>query len=205
MKTHQLKNLISNSIVRGLTALGLVFATLTTARSEPPVAGFYDRAIASPPATLAEITLIAEADQDIVDTAIALGSFETLIQYLTALGLAEDLRGYGRFTVFAPNDDAFEALSSEIKDALLGNRELLAKVLAYHVISAQTPLLVDDVTVPTTQRTLERSELEIRPTRRTLSVNGVRAIRTDIKAINGVIHEIDQVLIPADVLAEISQ
>lgn len=143
---------------------------------------------------------VAQADFDIVDTAMIEGSFDTFLHLFQELGMQEDLRGYGRFTVFAPVDEAFEALSEETMTTLLSDRDLLAKVLSYHVIASGTPLYSDDITSTTTQRTLERSEIEIRPRGRSIFVNSVRVIEEDIEAINGVIHAIDEVLLPPDVI-----
>ena len=143
---------------------------------------------------------IAQADLDIVDTAMSEGSFDTFLHLFQELGMQEDLRGYGRFTVFAPVDEAFEALSEEAMTTLLSDRELLAKVLSYHVIASGTPLYSDDITSTTTQRTLERSEIEIRPRGSRIFVNNVRVIEEDIEAINGVIHAINEVLLPPDVI-----
>jgi uncharacterized surface protein with fasciclin (FAS1) repeats len=149
-------------------------------------------------------TQLAQAERDIVDTALTDGSFGTLIRLLTELGMAEDLRGYGRFTVFAPTDAAFAAVPARIMERLSGDRELMAKVLAYHVVAARTPLLSRDIDTPVSITTLERSDIRLTRRRGTLYVNNARVTERDIFASNGVIHAIDQVLIPDDVLAEIN-
>jgi uncharacterized surface protein with fasciclin (FAS1) repeats len=147
--------------------------------------------------------LTAQADNDIVDVATASGSFSTLIGLLTELGMAEDLRGYGRFTVFAPTDAAFEAIPDDVLQALASDRELLAQVLAYHVVAEREPYDVDDFSGSQSLRTLERSEITVSRRGRSLSVNGVDVIEANIEASNGVIHVIDQVLIPESVLSQI--
>lgn len=147
--------------------------------------------------------LTAQADSDIIDVATASGSFSTLIGLLTELGMAEDLRGYGRFTVFAPTDAAFEAIPDDVLQALASDRELLAQVLAYHVVAEREPYYVDDFSGSQSLRTLERSEITVNRRGRSLSVNGVDVVEANIEASNGVIHVIDQVLIPESVLSQI--
>lgn len=141
-----------------------------------------------------------EAEADVVDVAIAQGSLTTLVGLLDELGMAEDLRGYGRFTVFAPTDAAFEAVPENVRQLLLSDRELLADVLAYHVVAGSTPIYAEEVDETLTLRTLERGEIEVGSRRGTLYVNGATVIEEDIPASNGVIHVIDQVLLPPDLL-----
>jgi uncharacterized surface protein with fasciclin (FAS1) repeats len=144
------------------------------------------------------------AQGDIVDVATASNSFQTLLSLLNELGMTEDLRGYGRFTVFAPTDAAFQAVPAPILARLQADRELMARVLAYHVVaSGATPLSARDLRSQNTLTTLERSEVQVRRRRGTLYINEARVIEPDIAASNGVIHAIDQVLIPPDVLREL--
>jgi uncharacterized surface protein with fasciclin (FAS1) repeats len=167
---------------------------------------------ATPSAPLAESALkdaiaspifLAQSNRDIVDTALTNGSFQTLIRLLNELGMAEDLRGYGRFTVFAPTDAAFAAVPPAIMEKLSGDRELMAKVLAYHVVAGRTPLLARDIDTPVSLTTLERSDIRLTRRSGTLYVNDARVTTRDIEASNGVIHAIDKVLIPDDVLAQL--
>lgn len=145
----------------------------------------------------------ADAELDIVDTAIQIDSLDTFISLLNELGMAEDLRGYGRFTVFAPSDAAFAAVDDNIMSILAGDRELLAEVLAYHVIASGTPVYSEDITTTLSARTLARSEVEISESRNTVYVNGAEVIDADIEASNGVIHIIDEVLLPPDILSRL--
>jgi len=149
--------------------------------------------------------LVAEARQDVIDTAAAKGSFNTLLQLLNQLGMTEDLRGFGRFTVFAPTDAAFAAVPPDVMKKLSDDRALMSRVLAYHVISSGRPLTSDQISSPVSVKTLERSEVRITRRNGRLSVNDVRVINADIQATNGVIHAIDQVLIPPDVAAELKR
>lgn len=145
---------------------------------------------------------VAQA-QDVIDTATAAGSFQTLLQLLNELGMTEDLKGYGRFTVFAPTDAAFAAIPPDIMEKLADDRELMSRVLAYHVVSSASPLVSNQINTPVSVRTLERSEVRISRRRGRLYVNTARVTDADITASNGVIHVIDQVLIPEDVLSQI--
>jgi uncharacterized surface protein with fasciclin (FAS1) repeats len=81
----------------------------------------------------------AAALKDIVDTAVGAGSFNTLAKLLTDAGLVETLKGAGPFTVFAPTDEAFAAVPKETLDALAADKELLKKVLTYHVVAGKVP------------------------------------------------------------------
>ena len=76
----------------------------------------------------------AQAAKDIVDTAVAAGSFKTLATALQAAGLVETLKGKGPFTVFAPTDDAFAKIPKADLDALLKDKAKLTAVLTYHVV-----------------------------------------------------------------------
>lgn len=176
------------------TALGLMSLSMTTL----PVSA--ELSAAQDDRTLPPTVLIAEGDFDIIDTAIQQGSLDTFVALLEQLEMAEDLRGYGRFTVFAPSDDAFAAVDEDVMTVLLGDRELLARVLAYHVIALGEPLYSSSISGTTTQRTLERSDIEIRQRGSRLYVNDVRVTEKDVDANNGVIHVIDQVLIPPDLV-----
>jgi uncharacterized surface protein with fasciclin (FAS1) repeats len=158
-----------------------------------------DRSMAAP----APLLLLAQAEGDIVDVATADGSFQVLLGLLQELGMAEDLRGYGRFTVFAPTDAAFAAVPPAVMQALQSDRELMAKVLAYHVVAGNSPLSARDLRSAGSLTTLERSTVTLDRRRRTLYVNEARVIAPDIEASNGVIHAIDQVLIPPDVMRDL--
>jgi uncharacterized surface protein with fasciclin (FAS1) repeats len=88
-------------------------------------------------------------------------------------------------------------------EKLSGDRELMAKVLAYHVVAGRTPLLARDIDTPISLTTLERSDIRLTRRSGTLYVNDARVTTRDIEASNGVIHAIDKVLIPDDVLAQL--
>jgi uncharacterized surface protein with fasciclin (FAS1) repeats len=138
----------------------------------------------------------AKAD-DIVDTAIAAGSFETLVAAVQAAGLVDTLKGEGPFTVFAPTDDAFAALPEGTVESLLEeeNRDQLISILTYHVIPGRV-MSSDIAGQALSVETVQGMELAIDAT------DGVRVgeamvVTADVEASNGVIHVIDTVLIPA--------
>ncbi len=134
-------------------------------------------------------------DMDIVDTAVANGSFTTLATALTAAGLVETLKGEGPFTVFAPTDAAFAALPAGTVEDLLKpeNKEQLIAVLTYHVVPGA--VMSTDLTEGMTATTVNGKDVTI-----TLEggpkVNGAVISAPDVAASNGVIHVIDSVILP---------
>ena len=133
----------------------------------------------------------------IVDVAIGAEGFSTLVAAVTAAGLVETLSGMGPFTVFAPTDEAFAALPAGVLDALLlpENKDVLVKILTYHVVAAN--VLAADVTDGDVA-TVEGQNVTL-STANGVTVNGANVVLADVLASNGVIHAIDAVLIPADV------
>lgn len=142
-------------------------------------------------------TVAAEsaAPVDIVETAIAAGSFNTLAQALTAAGLVETLKGTGPFTVFAPTDEAFAKIPEADLQALLADKDALTKVLTYHVVSGNVPS--SDVVGMTSATSVEGSAITIAVVDGKVVLNGSSTVtNTDIAASNGVIHVIDAVIMP---------
>jgi uncharacterized surface protein with fasciclin (FAS1) repeats len=86
---------------------------------------------------LVAMPAFAEEKKDIVDTAVAAGSFKTLAKALTEAGLIETLKGKGPFTVFAPTDEAFAKLPKETLEAVLKDKKKLTAILTYHVVSGK--------------------------------------------------------------------
>jgi uncharacterized surface protein with fasciclin (FAS1) repeats len=129
---------------------------------------------------------------DIVDTAVAAGSFKTLATALGAAGLVDTLKGKGPFTVFAPTDAAFAKIPKADLDALLKDKAKLTAVLTYHVVPGK--VMAADVK-PGKVKTVQGSDLTI-TTSNGVMVNNAKVIKTDIVADNGVIHVIDTVLMP---------
>jgi len=141
--------------------------------------------------TLALAAIGAQA-ADIVDTAVAAGTFKTLATALQAAGLVDTLKGPGPFTVFAPTDAAFAKVPKADLDALLKDKAKLTAVLTYHVVPGK--VMAKDVKAGKV-KTVQGSELTI-TTSGGVMVNKAKVTATDIAADNGVIHVIDSVLMP---------
>ncbi len=139
----------------------------------------------------------AAAPKDIVDTAVAAGSFNTLATALKEAGLIETLKGKGPFTVFAPTDEAFAKIAKKDLDALLKDKKKLTAVLTYHVVSgsvmaADVMKMKDGSKV----KTVEGREFTLGLKDGKVTVDGANVVKTDIAASNGVIHVIDTVIMP---------
>lgn len=147
------------------------------------------------PGVETEFALASTADADIVDTAVAAG-FSTLVQAVQAAGLEEALRGEGPFTVFAPTDAAFAKLPAGLLDQLVlpENQAKLQQILLYHVVAGK--VTSRDLRFFQRVETLEGSDLEILRFFRLVIVNHNPVKLADVRATNGVIHVIDEVLIP---------
>ena len=156
-----------------------------------------DVATTEAPTTEAPTTEAPAEEQDIVAIASGNEDFSTLVAAVAAAGLVEVLQGEGPFTVFAPTNDAFAALPEGLVDKLLleENKDVLVKILTYHVVSGA--VLAADVTageVPS----VEGQNITV-TTEGGVMVNNANVIATDVIASNGVIHVIDAVILPPDV------
>lgn len=133
------------------------------------------------------------AQADIVDTALAAGQFKTLAKALTEAGLIDTLKGPGPYTVFAPTDAAFAKIPADQLNALLADKEMLVKVLTYHVVPGT--VMAKDVKSGAV-KTVEGEALMIDVSSMGVKVNDAKVLKTDIVATNGVIHVIDTVVVP---------
>lgn len=133
----------------------------------------------------------------IVETAVAAGSFETLVAAVTAAGLVDTLNGAGPFTVFAPTDEAFAKLPAGTVEALLADLPKLTGILTYHVVAGK--VMAADVLTMNGQAaaTVNGATVGISTTDGVKLNGAVNVIKTDIECTNGVIHVIDAVLLPA--------
>jgi uncharacterized surface protein with fasciclin (FAS1) repeats len=129
----------------------------------------------------------------IVDIAVQAGSFKTLVQAVQAAGLVETLSGEGPFTVFAPTDEAFAQIPAETLQAVLADKEKLTAILTYHVVPGK--LMAADVVRSTQLQTVQGQSITV-STEGGVRVDNANIIQTDIEADNGVIHVIDQVIMP---------
>lgn len=146
----------------------------------------------------------AMAEDDIVDTAIAAGDFDTLVAGVQAAGLEETLRGEGPFTVFAPTDEAFAALPAGTLDTLLADPTGdLAGILTYHVVEgkvmAEDVVGLDGESVTTVNGATFTVNVgaDGSVTLTDGAGNTINVVTTDVEASNGVIHVIDAVMLPA--------
>lgn len=148
--------------------------------------------------TTAEATTTEAAAEpaNIVAAAQATPELSTLVEAVTAAGLAETLSGPGPYTVFAPTNAAFEALPpGQLEDLLKpANKQQLADLLSYHVAEGEvlSADLEDGQTIPT----LQGSDLEITVDGDSVLVNGVAVETADVQTGNGVVHTIGEVLTP---------
>ena len=135
---------------------------------------------------------------DIVDTAVAVGSFKTLVTAVKAAGLVDTLKSKGPFTVFAPTDEAFAKLPEGTVEGLLKDVPKLKAVLTYHVVSGK--VMAADVVKLKTAKTVQGQEVKIDASQWHLhknpKINDANVLKTDVMADNGVIHVIDKVLLP---------
>jgi len=135
---------------------------------------------------------------DIVDTAVAAGSFETLVTAVKAAGLVDTLKSKGPFTVFAPNDDAFAKLPEGTVEGLLKDVPKLTEILKYHVVNGAVPAA--DVVVHKNITTLQGQDVKVDAAKWHLhknpKINDANVLKADIMTDNGVIHVIDKVLLP---------
>jgi len=136
--------------------------------------------------------------RDIVDTAVAAGSFTTLAKALEAAGLLETLKGAGPFTVFAPTDEAFAKLPAGTLDTLLKpeNRAKLTRILTYHVVPGR--VMAADVVKLHSATAVSGDTIAIATHGGGVTVDNAHVVKTDIAATNGVIHVIDAVILPAE-------
>lgn len=143
---------------------------------------------------------LSAAEKDIVDTAVSAGTFQTLVAAVKAADLVDTLKGKGPFTVLAPNDEAFKKLPAGTLENLLKpeNKGKLAAILKYHVIPSKA-MAADVVKLDGKKvKTVEGSEVSIKVTNGTVSVDNAKVIKTDIGTTNGVIHVIDTVILPPE-------
>lgn len=201
---------LSKRLMAGFVGVGAVFALAACGQpdgigSEPmpedPAATQPDDTAEEPTATQpdmpAEDPMAAEDGNSIVDVAASDDSFSILVEAVQATGLDQPLANDGPFTVFAPTNEAFEALPEETLEALLQpeNQEILAQILAYHVVPQE--MTSADVTtgeVPTAEG--QPLYVMVNDDTSEVMVNDATVIQTDIQADNGVIHAIDQVILP---------
>ncbi len=176
-----------------LAATAMIFVAGCSSSSTAPAETPASSAMSSPMESAS-----AMAAGTVVEVAAGDPDFTTLVAAVEAAGLAETLGAEGPYTVFAPTNEAFEALPAGTVEKLLkpANKEALTKILTYHVVAGEE-IMSSDITAGKVA-TVEGQKLDI-TTDGGVEVNGVTVVTADIEASNGVIHAIDGVLIPSDV------
>ena len=136
--------------------------------------------------------------KDIVDTAVAAGSFKTLVAAVTAADLGATLKSEGPFTVFAPTDAAFAKLPAGTLESLLKpeNKDQLIAILKYHVVAGK--VTAEQVVTLDSAETVNGAAVTIAANEQGVKVGEANVIKTDIDTSNGIIHVIDSVLIPSN-------
>ena len=180
-------------LAAGVLSLGLLAAACGDDSSSKPATK-----AAATGATAAATGVMAE--KDIVDTAVAAGSFTVLVEAVKAAGLVDALKAPGPLTVFAPTDEAFAAALKSLnitKEQLLADKAKLAAILTYHVVAGNVPAAEVVKLDGKSATTLNGKAVKIAVTGGTVTLNGdTKVTKTDIKTSNGVIHVIDKVLLP---------
>lgn len=131
---------------------------------------------------------------NIVETAVAAGSFNTLVAAVEAAGLVETLSGEGPFTVFAPTDEAFAQIPADQLDALLADKEALTAVLTYHVVAGK--VMAENVVKLNSATTVNGQDVDIKVWEGKVMIDDAEVTTADIDTTNGVIHVINKVILP---------
>ena len=131
--------------------------------------------------------------KNLVETAINEGTFKTLIIALREAGLYDILCSEGPYTIFAPTDEAFSKLPNGTMEKIMNDKEKLTDILTYHVIANR--VYSREVTSLQKADTINGKQVKIK-TGNNVKIDNARIIKSDIKCTNGVIHIIDEVLIP---------
>jgi len=132
--------------------------------------------------------------KDIVDTAVAAGSFKTLAQLLTAADLVGVMKGPGPYTVFAPTDEAFAKVPKDVLDGLARDKAKLAEVLKYHVLTSKWT--TDDIKLVKQTGTAQGKSVTFGVAGGAITVNGAKIVKANVDCTNGMVHAIDAVLLP---------
>jgi uncharacterized surface protein with fasciclin (FAS1) repeats len=132
--------------------------------------------------------------KDIVDTAIAAGSFKTLAKLLADAELVDVMKRPGPYTVFAPTDEAFAKVPREVLDDLAKDKAKLQEVLKYHVLTSKWTS--DDIKLVKQTGTVQGKSVQFGTSGATLTVNGAKIVKPNVDCSNGMVHVIDAVLLP---------
>jgi transforming growth factor-beta-induced protein len=164
-----------------LTALSLMFFTMACSTEEEP----------------------SEERKSIAQIASETPELSTLVTALESAGLVATFAGDGNFTVFAPTNEAFAALPAGVLDSLLADKAALTNVLTYHALAAQV-LSSDLAAGKNFAETIQGSNAVVLLKDSAVTVNNASVISADIMASNGVVHVIDQVILPPTTLFDLA-
>ena len=162
---------MKRSIIKGLMAVAITFGMLSTTSVKAK-----------------------DREKNIVETAVAAGTFNTLAAALQAAGLVDVLQSEGPFTVFAPTDEAFAKLPEGTVPALLKDKEKLTQILLYHVVAGK--VMVKDIVKLNAAKTVQGQSIKIMVKDGKVMADGAQVVATDIVTSNGVIHVLDSVILP---------
>jgi uncharacterized surface protein with fasciclin (FAS1) repeats len=151
-------------------------------------------ALAAAVLALASAVPATAQPRDIVDTAVAAGSFKTLAKLLTDADLVTVLKGPGPYTVFAPTDEAFAKVPKDVLDGLARDKPKLQEVLKYHVLTSKWT--TDDIKLVKQTGTVQGKSVAFAAGAGGLTVNGAKIVKPNVDCANGMIHVIDSVLLP---------
>jgi uncharacterized surface protein with fasciclin (FAS1) repeats len=143
---------------------------------------------------LVAVPSVAQAPKDIVEVAVAAGSFKTLVAAVQAASLVDVLKRPGPLTVLAPTDEAFAKIPKADLEALMKDKAKLAAVLQYHVLTGS--VTAGDLKMMKDFGTAHGGRIQIAASGTTLRINNATVVKADIPASNGIIHVIDTVLMP---------
>ena len=192
----------------GVAAVALLFGAVACSDDD-------DTATTTTEAVADETTTTTTADDtttdeaNIVDVAVSAGSFTVLVELVTAAGLADALSADGPLTVFAPTDEAFEAAAAdlgvtldELAAVLTENTDLLTEILTYHVVAGEVPASTVVTLDGQSVETLSGASFTVNVDGETVTITDgagrtVGVIDVDVEASNGVIHVLDNVLLPS--------
>jgi uncharacterized surface protein with fasciclin (FAS1) repeats len=179
-------------MIKYTTALAAIALSVGCAANEPTAPLSADQVVTGDEGAPAP----QEAQSDIVDTAVAAGSFKTLVAAVEAADLVATLKGDGPFTVFAPTDEAFAKLPAGTVEDLLKpeNKAKLQALLKYHVVAGKVDAA--QVMSMTEAETVQGGKLTIRAGDGGVKVDEANVIKADIECSNGIIHVIDAVVLP---------
>lgn len=179
-----------------IKSAGVAIATASLLVSQPSLANDHHSTTRS---TTKTTKVSNTTKQNIVEVAVANGSFKTLVAAVKAAGLVETLSGKGPFTVFAPTDAAFAKLPAGTVETLLKpeNKAALVKVLTYHVVAGKIQAK-DIKTGSALVKTVDGGSIKVTKSAKGVVIDNSKVIAADVKASNGVIHVIDSVLLPPD-------